>query len=516
MGDMNESTSQDWLDQLVQQVGAAHPTGRIVVSSGHSPSGVYHIGTLREIMTASAITWALREAGYDAWHLDVVDDFDAFRKVPAGVPESWKQYIGTPLALVPDPGDCHPNYGAHYLAELRDGLAALGAMPDEQISGYENYQSGLLEAELRIALDHIGEVREILAEVGGRQLDESWAPVQILSDAGSLREWKYAGWNPDTGMVVWRDRDGHTGEVPVASGRVKLDWRLDWPARWAHMAVNVEPFGRDHATKGGSYQTGAVLVDKIFGGSAPYPVPYEFINSAGETKKMSKSSGNVLTPRQALDVMPAEILRYFVIHARPARTLVFDSGMGLYALIDEYAKAQAAEAPSAAMRYAKGGQGDHVISSVPFNHLVAVYQAARHQPAAVREILERTGYELAVQDEWPVIERELTFVKNWLERYAPESVKFEVQSGVPEYEFSSDQLAFLNHLADTIERESDLNAQGIHDSIYAAAEVAGVKPGQAFVAVYQVLLGQDKGPKAGWFLASLDQTFLLNRLRRKA
>jgi lysyl-tRNA synthetase class 1 len=73
-------------------------------------------------------------------------------------------------------------------------------------------------------------------------------------------------------------------------------------------------------------------------GQAPYPVPYEFINTAGETKKMSKSVGNVLTPKDALEVMPPEILRYFVIKARPSRTLNFDSGLGLYTLIDEYVR----------------------------------------------------------------------------------------------------------------------------------------------------------------------------------
>ncbi len=150
---------------------------------------------------------------------------------------------------------------------------------------------------------------------------------------------------------------------------------------------------------------------------------------------------------------------------------------------------------------------------LPFNHLVAVYQAARQDSATVKDILERTGYENEVKTSWPVIERELIFVKNWLEKYAPESVKFAVQIDMPEVDLSEGQRVFLAKLAETIEIEKDLNGQGMHDAIYAAAEVAGLKPGQAFVALYRVILSQDSGPKAGWFLASLDRGWLVGRLR---
>ena len=511
MGRMNPTTSQDWLDQLAAQVCEGYPEGELIVSSGHSPSGTYHIGTLREIMTANAITWALRRLGRKARHIDFVDDFDAFRKVPKFVPEEWEKYLGQPVSAVPDPWDCHESYGAHFMAQLHEGLAALGAMPDETVYGHDTYPKGVFTDEVVTVLDKLGEVRQILTEVGGRQLEENWAPVEIMDDQGNLRTRKFAGWDSARREVAWRGRDGETGTVAVGSGQVKLSWRLDWPARWAKWGVTVEPFGRDHATKGGSYDTGKVLVDKIFGGRAPYPVPYEFINTVGETKKMSKSTGNVLTPADALEVMPPEILRYFVIAPRPGRTLNFDSGLGLYTLIDEYLKALAGE-KTGGLEYARTGVAEETISSVPFNHLVAVYQAARRDAAETRLILTRTGYDKEVAGEWPVIERELTFVGNWLEKYAPDSVKFAVQETQPRVELSDGQRAFLAKLAGIIEAEKDLNGQGMHDSVYAAAQVADLKPGQAFVALYRVILGQDSGPKAGWFLASLEREWLVQRL----
>ncbi|HSX01470.1 MAG TPA: hypothetical protein VLF67_04495, partial [Candidatus Saccharimonas sp.] len=138
---MNQTAPADWLAQVVEQINRERPEGELIVASGHSPSGVYHVGTLREIMTANAIAWALRRSGREARHLDFVDDFDAFRKVPADVPEEWKQYIGVPLVMVPDPwGDCHESYGAHRMQTLTDGLEALGCVPDETVYGYRNYQ----------------------------------------------------------------------------------------------------------------------------------------------------------------------------------------------------------------------------------------------------------------------------------------------------------------------------------------------------------------------------------------
>jgi lysyl-tRNA synthetase class 1 len=515
MGGMNPSSTNDWLDQLVANVQQQYPSGEVIVSSGHSPSGTYHIGTLREVMTANAITWALRQAGRQARHVDFVDDFDAFRKVPKFVPEEWSKYLGQPVSVVPDPWSCHESYSAHFVAGLHEGLAAVGAMPDETVYGHATYPRNEFADETAMVLDKLSEVRQILTEVGGRQLDEHWAPVQILDDQQNLRTRKFAGWDTERRLVKWRDRDGDTGTVGLDEGRLKLDWRLDWPARWSKWHVTVEPFGRDHATKGGSYQTGEVLVERIFGGRAPYPVPYEFINTAGETKKMSKSVGNVLTPKDALAVMPREILRYFVIKARPSRTLTFDSGLGLYTLIDEYSRDQSAGG-TGAMAYAQAGSKAEIISRVPFNHLVAVYQAAREDTRVAREILERTGYADEVREQWPVIEREFGFVKNWLEKYAPESVKFAVKERLPQVELSAEQREFLLKLAETVETERDLNGQGMHDAIYAAAEVAGLKGAAAFRTLYQVLLGQDSGPKAGWFLASLEQDWLLRRLREAA
>lgn len=516
--------SNYWLDVIAEQIIAERGDAEtIMVSSGHSPSGAYHIGTVRELMTASIVAWAINQQGHKATHMDFVDDFDAFRKVPASVPAEYEHYIGQPLYLVPDPeGDCHKNYADHLYLPFLEVLNKVGITP-QVLRAHEIYLAGSFTPYIEAALDNVDKIKAIIKEHGGgRELPRDWAPVQLLSDNNNLREWKFTGWDKSRQVVFYEDEEGNTRELDYTAGRVKLDWRLDWPARWHMYGVNAEPFGRDHATKGGSYDTGKELVKQIYGGVAPHPVPYEFINSIGETKKMSKSAGNVVTLADALDVMPAEILRYFIIRNKPSKTLIFDSGVGLYSLIDEYSKVEEAvhngQNHEFAHAYAAANSlgGKRTIARIPFNHLVSTYQAAQGDEAEILKMLERTGFESVVAEQKDVLLREIPYVKNWLSKYAPESVKFEVQKELPEAELSEGQQKFVAHLADSLQESGELDGPEMHQAIYAAKEAANIKPGEAFQALYRLILGKDSGPKAGYFLSSLNREWLIRRLHKES
>lgn len=516
---MKEAVSQYWLDQFVTVVTAQHPQGEIVVSSGISPSASYHIGHFREALTTDAVAWALRQAGRQAKHVHVVDNFDPLRKRYHFLPERFESYVGWPICLVPDPFDCHSSYAQHYSAEFKAAAAQMG-VEMEVVHSYEDfYLNGKMAPYIEMAIDKLELIKKVFAEVSHRQLADDWVPLQILSDHKSFTEWRFDSLEPSTKTIYYRDEKGQTGHMKYDDGRVKLNWRLDWPARWALLGVDVEPYGKEHATKGGSYDTGAVFVDKVFGSKAPTPLPYDTVNMVGDTKKMSSSLGNLVTPAQALEIMPVEILRFFILKSMPKRVVYFDPGLGLYNLVDEYAKLEAAVEHGLHPEFERAYQvaavtgSQKMISSIPFNHLVSVYQTAQGNIDSVKEVLVRGGYQEQVTKEWVVIERELRFVAHWLKHFAPESVKFEVQAQLPEVALSESQKKFLEVLTDTISKSEGLNGQGMHDAIYEASVTAELKPAQAFVTLYQLILGQDKGPKAGFFLTALDHDWLLGRLR---
>jgi len=60
--------------------------------------------------------------------------------------------------------------------------------------------------------------------------------------------------------------------------------------------------------------------------------------------------------------------------------------------------------------------------------------------------------------------------------------------------------------------EKELDAEMVHQQVYAIAEKVGVEPKEIFEAIYLLFLGRRSGPRAGWFLVSLDRGFVIKRL----
>lgn len=515
---MSEQTTQSnyWLDVAARDIAQRYPSGEIVVSSGISPSASYHVGHFREIMTAEALAWVLRKNGRTVRHLHVVDNFDPLRKWYDFLPPAKADYAGHPIALVPDPlGDCHSSYADHFYSEFKEALGPIGIHNEHLtiVKSYEDlYLPGHMDALIEKALDHTELIKQTFEKLSNRPLPAEWSPVAVLGDDGKFIKGDISTWN----------KEAHTlNGIDYRKGHGKLDWRLDWPARWSYLGVNVEPFGaQEHGAAGGSYDTGSVFAREIFGIEPPYgEVSYGHIHRPGESVKMSSSKGNGVTPSEALAIMPPEILRYFIVRGRPEKKIFFDPGVGLYNLIDEFAAAQSN--PNHEFRdayeFAVDGQDVRVISSVPFKHLVTAYQTARGDVNGVMDILKRTEYAQQAADEHDVITAELAYVKNWLASYAPDNVKFSIQdSPANGAKLSLSQETFLDALADSVEAADGIgDGQAMHEMIYDAKEKADVKPNEAFQALYEVLLGQSFGPKAGWFLASLEQDWLVKRLRRK-
>ena len=107
----------------------------------------------------------------------------------------------------------------------------------------------------------------------------------------------------------------------------------------------------------------------------------------------------------------------------------------------------------------------------------------------------------------------MKYVKNWLKLYAPERVKFGLIEDISNVELNQNQKQLLINLADNIEAADKTDAQWYHEKVHELREDLGLKPKEAFQAIYRVLIGKDFGPKAGWYLSVLDQDWLVKRLR---
>ena len=500
---MSEEKKQHWADEAAE---AMIESGRIpVLSTGISPSGQIHIGNMREVLTADAVYRALKDRLPNVGFNYIADNFDPLRKVYPFLDEAtYAPLVGQPLSDIPCPCGDHKSYSDHFLEPFLRSLDKLG-VDVEVMYADRMYKTGLMTPYIILALEHRDEITSILHEMTGKQFADGWSPFtpwcpqcRKISDAEVL------GFSAESETIDYRCGCGSSGTVPMAGGG-KLTWRIDWPARWSALGVTLEPFGKDHATRGGSYDTGKAIAERVFRQQAPQPVPYEWIRLKGKGD-MSSSRGNVLSINEMLEVVPPEILRYLVIRARPQKTIAFDPGLPLLKLVDEFEsmdKGDRAVELSSAAGFTSVG--------VPFKHLVVVAQIAKFDPSNTQKILETTGY---MVENLESLRERLHYVRNWLERFAPEELKFEVRSTLPQEvaELTVQQRGFLRKLAEGL--RPGMSGDEIHTAIYdAAKEEEGVKPGELFRAVYISLLGKERGPRAGGFIESLGIDWCTGRFR---
>ncbi|MGH7157325.1 MAG: lysine--tRNA ligase [Candidatus Saccharimonadales bacterium] len=507
-----------WLNKVAEDVIIAHPEGEILVSSGVSPSGVYHVGTLREVLTADAILLALRGRGRDARHVHNVDDLDPLRKIPSGVPAEFEKYFGMPLCDVPSPDGKAASWADYYLKDFVKSAKVLG-LDMELWRSHKKYRTGFFVPAIEKVLDKIDVAKSVITDISGRQLDENWSPIQIKED-DYLKSRRFISIDTHNKLVLYEDKNGAEKQASYAKGDVKLYWRIDWPARWWLLGVDAEPFGRDHATKGGSYDTGVGLIKKVFGDKPPYPVPFNFINRTGQTKKMSKSSGDTLAISDMLEILPPEVLRYFVLRYAPDKQLFFDENEGVVKLFDDFAALLAKPDMTAEdeqlIKTSLGNIQESTISSIPFSHLVASYQAALKDVDKTLDIIRRTEHQKSVDAQHDTIKKELKFIDNWLKNWAPDDVKFEL-AAKPPTDISEKERAYLLALAKEIESApADADGEWFHKAIYDLQEPTGLTPKQLFSSLYKALIAKQSGPRAGWFLSILPRDWLIKRLRLEA
>ncbi|MFJ4920207.1 lysine--tRNA ligase [Streptomyces sp. NPDC088725] len=379
-----QSTEADWVSRFADDVIAESerraPGKPVVVASGLSPSGPIHLGNLREVMTPHLVADEIRRRGYEVRHLISWDDYDRYRKVPAGVPgtdASWAEHIGKPLTSVPAPaGSAYPNWAEHFKAAMTASLAELGVEYDG-ISQTEQYTSGVYREQVLHAMKHRAGIDAILdryrtkdkdkagakqgqgQKQGQKKPDEaeleaaegSGAADEDDGGSGSAGYFPYkpycGGCGKDLTTVTSYDDETTEltytctacgfGETVLLSefNRGKLVWKVDWPMRWAYEGVIFEPSGVDHSSPGSSFVVGGQIVREIFDGVQPIGPMYAFVGISGMAK-MSSSKGGVPTPADALKIMEAPLLRWLYARRRPNQSFKIAFDQEIQRLYDEW------------------------------------------------------------------------------------------------------------------------------------------------------------------------------------
>ena len=340
-----------WSERLAEEVeariAASGAGGPIVCASGISPSGPIHMGNLREVFTTHLVAEGLRARGHDVVHLHSWDDYDRLRKVPAGVDAGFEQYIGMPLASVPDPWDpdAGSSYAEHWMGEFTAALHELG-IELHAVRQSAQYPAGTYNASIRLAMDARELIFDTLAaqQTSGRQdtpvedRRRAYYPFKAFCETCGRDDTLITAW--DGSVATYRCRHGHDGTMSLADGHAisgKLVWKVDWPMRWAHEGVAFEPAGEDHHAPTGSFTVGSTLVRDVFGGEPPHSAVYSFVSLAGMGGKLSGSAGGAPIPSTALRILEPAIVRWLYIRRLPSQGFAIDlSAKGVQKLYDEW------------------------------------------------------------------------------------------------------------------------------------------------------------------------------------
>ncbi|MGA3199737.1 MAG: lysine--tRNA ligase [Halobacteriota archaeon] len=488
-----------WADVVAHAV-----EGQQVIATGITPSGNIHVGNMREVVTGDAIFRAIRDAEKAARLIYIADTYDPLRTVYPFLPAAYKKYVGMPLSEIPDPFGCCPSYAEHYLRPFSESLGELD-IALEVYRADRMYKDGLYTEATKIALEQRNLIADIIERISKRKLPTGWSPYNPLCErCRRISAAQIIEHVPERTAVLYKCYCGAEGVADYSRGQGKLAWRVDWPARWKILGVTIEPFGKDHAVAGGSYDTGKRISRNVYGYTPPVPVPYGHIHLKGRGK-MSSSKGVTITIQEMLESAPADVLRYMIIKTKPEKLIDFDPGLGLLTLVDEFDRGE-----GRAFELSRITEGE---CNVPFRHMVTAVQIA-HNCDELVEVLSRSGYETT---DMTALRKRARNVRNWLDRFAPPFVKFEVQRTLPVQvkTLTQGQRKALEKLAKALETDNS-DPEWLHNEVYNISEQVGIHSKEAFKAIYISLLAKTSGPRAGWFLATLDPEFLIARFREAA
>ena len=284
------------------------------------------------------------------------------------------------------------------------------------------------------------------------------------------------------------------------------------------------------STAGGSRDRSDAIAREIFEREPPLNVPYEFINIGG--KKMSTSKGRGAAAHEIVEVIPPEQLRFFFLRPKPNTAVDFEPNQtdAVPRLFDEFDRFAAATAGKDVRgEIAPGFAGTFAYALLDPDADVAA-EAAAFRPAFshlalllqipnvdVRARVEAEKGSPLNDRETSTFDERVRAARAWLEAYAPERAVVAVRLELPGEAVAAldaDQHRYLAQLGDAAAASgAPESGEAWQDLIFSVALERGLPNGRAFAALYAAFLGRPNGPRAGWLLASLDPSFVVDRLR---
>ena len=490
------------------------PKDEVIFETGYGPSGLPHIGTFGEVARTTMVRHAFRVLTGDAIKTRLIafsDDMDGLRKVPDNIPNKQMvaQHLGQPLTKVPDPFGTHASFADHNNARLRAFLDQFG-FDYEFLSSTACYTSGRFDQALLNVLAHFEQVMAIMLPSLREERALSYSPFLPISPrTGAVLQVPVIAHDAKAGTITYQDPD--TAEqvtALVTGGRCKLQWKPDWAMRWVALGVDYEMAGKDLIN---SVKLSGEIC-RALGGLPPEGFNYElFLDEHGQ--KISKSKGGGLTIEEWLRYASPESLSLFIYREpKAAKRLYFDV---IPRHVDEYQQfleAYGRQAPKERLSnpvwHIHGGAPPRADNPVPFAMLLSLVTASNAENAeTLWGFIGRYRPGVTAQTH-PHLAKLVDYAIHYFRDFVQPAKKFR--------EPGAAERAALIDLRDALSQlPADASAEAIQEVVYEIGrrepfldhkkKAKDGKPGVSldwFNMLYQVLLGQDKGPRFGSFVAA--------------
>lgn len=541
-----------WIDKVVEElenylssVKNKSVEDEVIINGGLSVSGLQHIGRLRgEVIISETVRRLLEKKGYRVKQYLVLYTQDAWKGKESqissfGNRDEGRKYVGWPLIKVPDPYKCHANWVEHYWEDFGGYLDKFTDGKIDVLMTTELYKTDL-KGVVKEAIDKREKLRLVVNKYRGRNpYPEGWIPLEpVCENCGRIDKTKAVKYYPESEEVEYVcESCGFRGKTRIYNG--KLNWRIEWASIWKALDIDFEPFGKDHATPGGSRDSCVDLSINVFDAKPPMGLPYEWVALRKDGKEFDMGSSDFLgiTPKDWYQIAHPEILRFLYLRENPKKKVVIDLSL-IPTYYEEFYRAEDL--------YYKGVNELGGLDKLPENEyeVARTYELSLLAPPPAERPLQPSYFTLALAVQLvpekgltenivkrlksaKIINKELSHydykrieemgwrAKNWVEKYAPPHIRFTILKDVsPELKERLRFRGLLMKLGEELLGLGEGWGEGaIKEAMIKVTQNLSESEKKAFYKeFYTIIVGKEYGPRAAPLIEILGPEFVKRRL----
>ncbi|MCK4848203.1 MAG: lysine--tRNA ligase [Candidatus Heimdallarchaeota archaeon] len=545
MSGQPKSEKPHWIDKLTEDLITHWPDIKdFHCNCGISISGKQHVGRLRgEIVLTNAVVQELQRKGFSATHYLILYTSDPWKGKEGQLnsfsdPNEAKKYINWRLIDVPDPTGKKSSWVDYFWQEFGNPLSKFGKKI-KIIRTHEFYKTEEMKQTIKTLIQQKGAVRAILNKYRkDNPFPENWIPFNPLCNKCNR-----------IGTTTALEIDIESYKVRYSCSACddegwsdmqlgKLTWRLEWLAIWYTLNIHFEPYGKDHATPGGSRDSCIEVLESILHSPGPYGFWNEWVGySEGRTDHGDMTSSGFIgfTPTTWLKYTDSQVLRYLYLKPPPKRRIIlgldkipnyvseYDKAQRLYHGIESFDDESELKTIRRSYEIAHFNNVPPYIGfQLDFSQAIILSQLVGTGEAGTKQAIEKlqaTGIlkEEVTDDIQKHIQTRLKQAADWISSCAPSHLRIEIPETISEEimsQIDSEMKEIINDLAVTLS-EISWTEEEIKNCMIALKgkfNLSRKKMAIFFGALYQIILGTNRGPRFAPFIVALEKEWVINRL----